>query len=172
MNSQPTEPYEPEYNFEVVYASPRVVTISEGGSVFCGGAHPNNYVSYLTFDLVNGQQIGGLYQLDLSPRGFGEILKLADKQERIAFESFALARWQAAAAAAGETGEDGCGGTGFMADQAPGEKEFSLSFDKKGLAVQRTDYPSALPIVCFRTSTPPLFHGPNSSHGSNPAKPC
>ena len=90
LNSQPTEPYEPEYNFEVVYASPRVVTISEGGSVFCGGAHPNNYVSYLTFDLVNGQQIGGLYQLDLSPRGFGEVLKLADKQERIAFESFAL----------------------------------------------------------------------------------
>ena len=70
LNSQPTEPYEPEYNFEFVYASPRVVTISEGGSVFCGGAHPNNYVSYLTFDLVNGQQIGGLYQLDLKSTGF------------------------------------------------------------------------------------------------------
>ena len=84
-------------------------------------------------------------------------MKLADRQERIAFESFALARWQAAAAAAGETGEDGCGGTGFMADQAPGEKEFSLSFDKKGLAVQRTDYPSAAANCLFQDFNPTII---------------
>jgi hypothetical protein len=132
-----------EYGFEVTYASPRVLTLMESGSVFCGGAHPNNYVSYLTFDLQRGEKIGGLYELDLSPAGFGGVLKLGTKDERIAFESFALDRWAKAATAAGETDQSGCAGVGFMDEQAPGEKIFSLGFDKKGLAVQRTDYPSA-----------------------------
>jgi hypothetical protein len=35
LTTQPPKPFVPEYNFEVVYASPRVVTIQEGGSVFC-----------------------------------------------------------------------------------------------------------------------------------------
>jgi hypothetical protein len=157
LNTEPAIPFEPEYNFEVVYASARVVTISEGGSVFCGGAHPNNYVVYHTFDLLKGQQIGGRYQLDLSPDGFGNVLKLSNKQERIAFEEFALGRWQEGAKAAGETDEDGCGGRGFMADQAPGEKEFSLSFDKKGLAVMRTDYPSAAANCLFQDFNPAII---------------
>jgi hypothetical protein len=157
LNSEPPRPYVPEYNFEVVYASSKVVTISEGGSVYCGGAHPNNYVSYLTFDLVKGQQIGGRYQLDLSPIGYGEILKLATKPERIAFEDFALSRWQEGAKAAGETSEDGCGGRGFMADQAPGGKEFSLAFFREGLAVQRTDYPSAAANCLFQDFNPAII---------------
>ncbi len=157
LMQEPPKPHVPEYNFSVVYASPRVLTISEAGSVFCGGAHPNNYASYLSFDLVNGQQIGGRYQLDLSPNGFGEVLKLGNKQERIAFEEFALARWLLGAKAAGETGEDMCGGPGFMAEQAPGEKEFSLAFDKKGLAVQRTDYPSAAANCLFQDFNPAII---------------
>ncbi len=122
LNSEPPEPYVPEYNFEVVYARPKVVTISEGGSVFCGGAHPNNYVPIFSFDLVNGQQIGGRYQLDLSPQGFGTILKLANKNERIAFENFAHGHWQEAAKAGGETDEDGCGGANFMGEQQAGKR--------------------------------------------------
>jgi hypothetical protein len=157
LTSEPPKPYAPEYNFEVIYASSRVVTISEGGSVFCGGAHPNNYVSYLSFDLVNGQQIGGRYQLDLSPQGFGTVLKLDTKDERIAFENFALARWQEAAKAGGETDEDGCGGVNFMGEQEPGEKEFSLLFNPKGLGVQRTDYPSAAANCLFQDYNPTVI---------------
>ena len=44
-----------------------------------------------------------------------------------------------------------------MADQAPGEKEFSLSFDKKGLAVQRTDYPSAAANCLFQDFNPTII---------------
>jgi hypothetical protein len=146
-------PKEPEYNFEVVYASPRVVTISEGGSVFCGGAHPNNYASYQSFDLILGRQIGGKYQLDLSPAGFGSVLKLANKNERIAFETFALARWQAAAKAAGDPDES-CSGPYFMAEQAPGEKEFGLSFSPRGIDVFRNDYPSAAANCMFQDYNP------------------
>jgi hypothetical protein len=156
LNSEPPKPFEPEYNFEVVYASPRVVTISEGGSVFCGGAHPNNYVAYLTFDLVNGQQIGGQYQLDLSPGGFGTVLKLANKQERIAFEEFALGRWQAAAKASGDP-DDSCYGPNFMGEQAPGEKEFKLAFSPLGLDVFRNDYPSAAANCMFQDYNPTVI---------------
>ncbi len=157
LTSEPAKPYEPEYNFEVTYASPTVVTISEGGSVFCGGAHPNNYATYLTFDLLKNKQIGGLYQLDLSPQGFGEILKLADRKQRIAFENFALGRWQAAAKAKGETGDDSCAGPNFMGEQAAGEKEFTLGFAPKGLAVFRTDYPTVAANCMFQDYNPTVI---------------
>jgi hypothetical protein len=149
-------PKEPEYNFEVIYASPRVLTISEGGSVFCGGAHPNNYVNYLSFDLMTARQIGGHYQLDLSPQGFGAVLKLANKTERIAFENFALARWQAAAKAAGDADES-CSGPNFMGEQEPGEKEFGVSFSPLGLNVFRNDYPSAAANCLFQDFNPTVI---------------
>jgi hypothetical protein len=157
LNEEPKKPYEPEYNFSVPYASQRLVTIQEGGSVFCGGAHPSNYVSYLTFDLVNGRQIGGRYQLDLSPAGFNSILKLSTREERMAFETFALERWNLSAKTAGESGEDGCAAIGFMNDQPPGEKEFSLAFDAKGLAVQRIDYPHAASNCLFQDFNPTII---------------
>jgi hypothetical protein len=149
-------PSEPEYNFEVVYASPTLVTISEGGSVFCGGAHPNNYVNYLSFDVITGQQIGGRYQLDLAPEGFGVVLKLANKTERIAFENFALARWQAAAKAAGDA-DPFCAGPNFLGEQEPGEKEFGLSFSALGLNVFRNDYPSAAANCLFQDFNPTVI---------------
>ena len=157
LPQEPAKPFEPEYVFEVTYASPQVVTLQESGSVFCGGAHPSNYVSYLTYDLLMGQQIGGRYQLDLSPQGFGTLLKLASKPERIAFENFAIGRWMEAAKAAGEAGDDGCAGPSFMGDDQPGEKNFSLAFAKSGLAVQRTDYPHVASNCLFQDYNPTII---------------
>ena len=125
--------------------------------MFCGGAHPNNYVSYLTFDLVTAKQIGGDYDTDLGPQGFGEVLKLADKPERIAFEKFALGRWMEGAKAAGETEDDGCAGPSFMGDQPEGEKIFTLAFDAKGLLVQRTDYPHVASNCLFQDFNPTII---------------
>jgi hypothetical protein len=156
LRSEADVPKEPEYNFEVVYASPTVLTISEGGSVFCGGAHPSNYVKYLSFDLINGKQIGGTYQLDLSPEGFGTVLKLANKDERIAFENFALARWQAAAKAAGDSDES-CSGPNFMGEQTPGEREFGLSFSPLGIDIFRNDYPHAASNCLFQDFNPTVI---------------
>ena len=156
LNSEKDAPKEPEYNFEVVYASERVVTISEGGSVFCGGAHPNNYATYLTFDLVKNKQIGGAYQLDLSPKGFGEVLKLANRAERVAFETFALDRWQAKAKAAADP-DHSCSDPNFMGEQVPGEKEFTLGFDTAGLLVFRTDYPNAAANCMFQDYNPTVI---------------
>ena len=157
LPQEPGKPFEPEYAFDATYASPQVVTLQESGSVFCGGAHPSNYVSYLTYDLLAGQQIGGKYQLDLSPQGFGTLLKLASKPERIAFEKFAIGRWMDAAKAAGEAGDDGCAGPSFMGDDQPGEKNFSLAFARSGLAVQRTDYPHVASNCLFQDYNPTII---------------
>jgi hypothetical protein len=159
INGLPSEeevPKEPDYSFDVIYASPTVLTISESGSVFCGGAHPNNYASYISFDLVEGKQIGGTYQLDLSPDGFGRILKLANKQERIAFETFALTRWDAAAKASSDADKT-CAEVNFMGEQEPGEKDFSLAFAAEGLAVFRTDYPTAAAACLFQDYNPTII---------------
>jgi hypothetical protein len=170
LNSEKDVPPAAEYAFKVVYATPRVVTISEGGSVFCGGAHPNNYVNYLTFDVAKGRQIGGQYQVDLSPQGFGDVLKLANATQRKAFENFALGYWQKVAKAAGAKEEEFCEGPGFMEEQAPGEKEFGLSFDPKGLAVQRTDYPSAAAICLFQDYNPAVIPWTDLKPWLNPAQ--
>jgi hypothetical protein len=148
----------PDYTFTISYATARVLSLTESGSVFCGGAHPNNYVTPLTFDLLTPKPIGGIaYGLDLKPEGFGEVLKLANKQERIAFENFAMERWMAGAKAAGETSADGCANTGFNVDAAPGEKELSLLFDRKGLGVQRTDYPHVSSNCLFQDFNPTVI---------------
>ena len=90
---QESETPEPEFAYEVLYASPTLLSIAESGSVYCGGAHPSNYVTPKTFDLVTQRQIGGMNQNDLSPEGFGSFLKLQTKEERLAFERFAFGRW-------------------------------------------------------------------------------
>jgi hypothetical protein len=83
--------------------------------------------------------MGGKYELDLSPDGFGRVLQLASKDERIAFERFALGRWKDAAAQDKEMGAD-CS-AGWIEDAPEGQRAFSLSFSEKGLAVTRTDFP-------------------------------
>lgn len=145
---------EPQFSYDVDYASPTLLSYTESGSVFCGGAHPSNYIKVRTFDLTAPAQIGGDYQLDLSPQGFGRILKLANLQERIAFERFVLGRWKEGAAKDKEMGAD-CG-TGWIDDSPEGEKELTLSILENGLAVNRTDFPHAL-SVCLSTAFNPTI---------------
>ena len=45
LREEPKQPFEPEYTLSFLCIA-RVVSVQEFGSVFCGGAHPNNYVSY------------------------------------------------------------------------------------------------------------------------------
>jgi hypothetical protein len=148
----------PDFTFTISYVTPRVLSLTEAGSVYCGGAHPNNYVKPLTFDLLTPKPIGGVeYGMDLKPDGFGSVLKLANKQERIAFENFAMERWTAGAKAAGETTADGCASTGFNVTAAPGEKALSLLFDRKGLGVMRTDYPHVSSNCLFQDFNPTVI---------------
>jgi hypothetical protein len=44
-----------------------------------------------------------------------------------------------------------------MNDQPTGEKEFSLAFDPKGLAVQRTDFPHAASNCLFQDFNPTII---------------
>ena len=145
---------EPEFTYDINFASPTLLSFTESGSVFCGGAHPNNYTKPITYDLTLPTIMGGEYQLDLSPKGFGRLLKLATKDKRIAFEHFALGRWQAAAANESELGGD-CA-TGSIEESPEGEKDFSLFFTEKGLAVLRTDYPHVA-SVCLTTNFNPTI---------------
>ena len=143
-----------EMTYEINYASPTLLSITESGSINCGGAHPNNYTTPITYDLTTAERMGGSYNLDLSPQGFGRVLKLANKDERIAFERFALGRWSAAEAK--DTFMEGACKTGFIEDAPEGEKMFSLSFDPRGLAVTRTDYPHVA-SVCLGTDFNPTI---------------
>jgi hypothetical protein len=142
----------PEFSYNITFASPTLLSVRESGSVFCGGAHPQNYVRPITYDLVTATRMGGDYDLDLSPGGFGRVLKLANKDERIAFERFALDRWRKEAAAdmqmKGECDE------GWTDGAAEGEKNFSLAFEKSGLAVLRTDYAHAMSACLFADFNP------------------
>lgn len=146
---------EAEMSNEVNYATATLLSFSESGSVFCGGAHPNNYLTPITYDLTAPAQMGGKYQLDLSPDGFGRVLKLANKDERIAFERFALGRWKDAAAEDKEMGAD-CAG-GWIEESPEGERDFKLSFTAQGLAVTRTDFPHVASACLFSDFNPTII---------------
>jgi hypothetical protein len=147
---------EPEITYDVTYASPTLLSIEESGSLDCGGAHPANYVNPMTFDLVTQKQIGGGDQLDHSDQGFGAIFKLTTKDERIAFERIAWGAWMANAAKVKED-EAQCMTIGFENEKPEGEKEFSLSFTAKGLAVRRTDYPSVAAVCLWQDYNPTII---------------
>jgi hypothetical protein len=138
----------------VTFASASLLSIQESGSIYCGGAHPNNFDKRITFDLNTMTLIGGEGQ-DLTPDSFGRIMKLANKQERAAFERFALDRWKAGAEKDPEMAADCI--PGWIDDSPEGEKEFSLSFTKEGLAVQRTDYPHAISVCLFQDFNPAII---------------
>jgi hypothetical protein len=142
----------PEFSYDITFASPTLLSIREAGSVFCGGAHPQNYVRPITYDLTTTTRMGGDYDLDLSPAGFGRVLRLANKEDRIAFERFAMDRWRKGAA--DDTQMKGeCDET--WTDGAPeGESNFSLSFENAGLAVLRTDYAHAMSACLFADFNP------------------
>ena len=147
---------EPEFSHDVTYGSPTVLSFNESGSVFCGGAHPSNYVKPVTYDLLAATQMGGSYLLDLSPLGFGRVLKLANKDERIAFERFALARWKVAADREKDAELASACSTGWIDESPEGEREFDLSFVPTGLAVTRVDFPHAA-SVCLSTDFNPTI---------------
>ncbi|MBL8790328.1 MAG: hypothetical protein JNM45_07505 [Rhizobiales bacterium] len=156
------ENWEPENQqeifFEVTYASPEVLSFTESGSVYCGGAHPANYALPVTYDLAQAAQMGGKANLDLAAEGFGRVLKLGSKDERIAFERFALGRWKAGAEADKEMGAD-CG-SGWIEDAPEGARDFSLSFTDKGLAVLRTDFPHVASNCLFTDFNPAIIPWP------------
>ena len=109
------EPAGSDFAYSIDYASPRVLSITEAGSVFCGGAHPNNYAWPTTYDLLQRKQITS----ELSPDGFGQVLKLGTRDERIAFEHFALERWITAAEQDKEMGQECM--SGFLSDRPWGD---------------------------------------------------
>jgi hypothetical protein len=142
----------PEFSYDIKFASPTLLSVTEAGSVFCGGAHPQNYVKPITYDLTAATRMGGDYDLDLSPGGFGRLLKLANAAQRVAFERFALDRWRRVAAI--DTQMKAECDAGWTDGAAEGEKNFSLSFETGGLAVLRTDYPHALSACLFADFNP------------------
>ncbi len=48
--------YEDE-TFTVTYLSPKVLSWTEGGSLFCGGAHPNNHYDAYNLDIAAGEEL-------------------------------------------------------------------------------------------------------------------
>ncbi len=44
-------------NITVDWLSPALMTVSESGSLYCGGAHPNNHFDPYTFDLLRGEYL-------------------------------------------------------------------------------------------------------------------
>ena len=146
---------EPEFAYEISYATATLLSFTESGSVFCGGAHPANYLTPITYDLTAPAQMGGKYLLDLSPEGFGRVLKLASEDERIAFERFAIGRWKAAAAKDQAMAEE-CNGM-WMEEAPEGERDFKLSFTTQGLAVTRTDFPHVASSCLFTDFNPTII---------------
>lgn len=50
--------YYDETSSEVLALTPKLMTWSESGSVFCGGAHPTNFWYKLTMDVATGEMLG------------------------------------------------------------------------------------------------------------------
>jgi hypothetical protein len=159
FNGVPVDWSDPEtelvLNFDITYATERLLSYTESGSVFCGGAHPNNFVNPQTFDLVALQAIGNNDIIDLAPENFGRLFKLANKDERIAFERFALGQWRAAAEKDAEMGKDCI--EGWIFEAVDGEREFGLSLTGKGLAVTRTDFPHVSSVCLFADFNPTII---------------
>jgi hypothetical protein len=47
----------PDESVEVIYLTPTVMSWTEGGSLFCGGAHPENHYNYFNMDVQTGKDI-------------------------------------------------------------------------------------------------------------------
>ena len=53
----PSNGFDGNYSVHVDHLSDRLMSISEGGSFYCGGAHPNNFSSYSMLDPKLGQLV-------------------------------------------------------------------------------------------------------------------
>lgn len=51
------EPYRSEQSGRLEYLSDRLVGVTEGGSFFCGGAHPDNSITYRLGNVATGESI-------------------------------------------------------------------------------------------------------------------
>jgi hypothetical protein len=49
--------YYNEYMSDVIHITDNVLVIREGGSTYCGGAHPNNSLSHHVFDMKSGKEL-------------------------------------------------------------------------------------------------------------------
>jgi hypothetical protein len=146
-----------ENEFKVVYANPGLLSITETGSVFCGGAHPSNYTRSMNFDLVEVQRMFGRETDDVSSsplaeKHLGRIFRLATTKDRENFNSFWWGLWMASAAKAKSDDPD-CE-AGFMNDRPMAERSADFHFTPKGLAVQRTDYAHAMSVCLFQDYNP------------------
>jgi hypothetical protein len=124
-----------EYYFNVEYASPQLLSISQHGVNHCGGAHYGQFLRIETYDLRSMKMLGGDYDLDVKPEGLGQIFKMDNKEERLAFENLWLGAWLKMAR---ETGEDvsPC----IESEVATGELGANFYFTPEGLAVVSNDF--------------------------------
>jgi hypothetical protein len=124
-----------EYYFNVEYASALLLSISQHGTNHCGGAHYSQFLRIETYDLRSMEMIGGDYDLDMKPEGFGQIFKMDSKQERLAFEKLWLGSWLKMARATEEDASS-C----IESEVATGELSANFYFTPKGLAVVSNDF--------------------------------
>ncbi len=47
-----------DYMSNVIHVTNNVLVIQEGGSTYCGGAHPDNSISHHVFDMKSGKELG------------------------------------------------------------------------------------------------------------------
>ncbi len=144
----------PEFAFRVVFASSEILTLEEAGSVFCGGAHPSNYVTNQTYVLSDLTQIGGggPGEQDISPERFGRFMKFDTPEEREAFAKFWWSRWFAGATADKEMGADCAGGS--EAETNPVDLFPNLAVTAEGITVRRTDYGHAMSVCIDQPFNP------------------
>jgi hypothetical protein len=124
-----------EYDFNVEYASPQLLSISQHGTNHCGGAHYSQFLRIETYDLRSMKMIGGDYDLDVKPEGFGQIFKMDSKDERLAFEKLWLSSWLKMAQ---KTGEDAS--SCVESDVPTGDLSANFFFTPEGLAVVNNDF--------------------------------
>lgn len=151
-----------ETQFEVTFAAPNLLSLTESGSVFCGGAHPNNTISARNYDLA---ALTPLFQRNdseataLTADALGRILDLASPEKLVAFNRFWWDRWMASAKKMLEkkTDDDVTDCTdGSLNGQPIAERYAAFHFQRDGLAIRRTDYPHAM-SVCLEQRFNPLL---------------
>jgi hypothetical protein len=151
-----------ETQFEVTFAAPNLLSLTESGSVFCGGAHPNNSISARNYDLAAVTPL--FHRSDseataLTADRLGRILDLATSEKRVAFNRFWWDRWMAAARKTLEkkTDDDVADCTdGSLNGEPMAERSAAFHFQPNGLAIRRTDYPHAM-SVCLEQRFNPLL---------------
>jgi Deacetylase PdaC len=148
---------EAENKFEVVYVNPQLLSMTESGSIFCGGAHPSNFTRSMNFDLTTVERLFERETNDsasspLSEKNLGRIFKLNTQKDRENFNSFWWSLWLQAAAKA--TKDDPYCEDGSMNDRPMAERSADFHFTPKGLAVRRTNYGHAMSVCLFQNYNP------------------